>query len=590
MWPKVVSAGALALAAAGALSGEPARGGDLAAMSRAGTAPDPARARPDTVESLLANLSVREKAAQLVMAWIPGGMEPGSPALRRAERLVSAEGVGGLIVGKGDRARTEASLRRLQRVSRVPVLAGSDLEWGTGMRLLGATLLPHAMAVGAAGDTALAYAHGRATAVEARAAGLHLTFSPVLDVNVDPRNPVINTRAFGEDPALVAALGSAVVRGLQDGGLIAVGKHFPGHGDTDRDSHVTLPTIGASVARLDSVELVPFRAAIAAGVGGLMVGHIAVPALTGERTPASLSPAITTTLLRRRLGFDGLAFTDALNMAGVGGGRGSGATAVRAVRAGADMLLQPPEPARAIDAIVAAVASGEIGRARLDSSVRRILRAKQRAGLLGAELSPAAGDGGRAEWITPPAEVADSIAARSITLLRDRIAVVPLQPGRPVVSLAYEGTGVPGGANAALDRELRSLGASLTSVRLPRSRALEIADSLVARWGGAPDAPVVIVSSYRQAIPWASTLGLPAPVAEAIERMARALPVVHIAFGDPYVIASAPSAGAMMLAWSGLPSAQRATARALAGVAAIGGRSPITIEPLFARGVGIARD
>jgi beta-N-acetylhexosaminidase len=454
------------------------------------------------------------------------------------------------------------------------------------MRLLGATLLPTAMALTATGDTTLAYAHGRITAAEARAGGLHMALAPVLDVNVNPRNPIINTRSFGEDPQDVARFGAAVVRGLQDGGLLAVAKHFPGHGDTDQDSHLELPTIVAPRARLDSVELVPFRAAVQAGIGGIMVGHIAAPALGAVRTPASLSRAVTTTVLRGQLGFDGLVITDALNMAGVAREREASEIALRAVIAGADILLQPTDPEAAIDAIAEGVSRGDFPRSRLDASVRRILRAKARAGLIGTRptLARAPTDSS----LPAAEELADSIAARSITLLRDAAGLLPARSGTPIVSLTYAGgVSVPGGASEAFDATLRSAGLHVERLTLPARTATMMTDSLIGAWADTPTAPLVILSSYSQPVPWRGSLGLPDAVMASAERLARRTPVVHVAFGSPYVTASVPSASTVILAWSGLPAAQRAAAHAILGVRPTTGRLPISLLPEYALGHGL---
>lgn len=537
------------------------------------------------IDVLLGRMSVREKAAQMVMPWVPGGLEPGSRAYRRAEQWVTSQHVGGFIVGKGDRDATARAIRALQRRSRVPLLIATDLEWGAGMRLLGATLLPTAMAVAATGDTALAYAHGRVAAAEARAAGLHMALAPVLDVNVNPQNPIINTRSFGEDAHSVARFGAATVRGLQDGGMIAVAKHFPGHGDTDQDSHLGLPIITASRARLDSVELVPFRAAVQAGIGGIMVGHIAAPALGGGRTPASLSRAVATTVLRGQLRFDGLVITDALNMAGVTRDHEPSEIALLAVKAGADILLQPTNPEIAIDAIAEGVARGEISRARLDASVRRILRAKERAGLLGTR--PATHQSVADRSLPSASEIADSIARRSITLLRDSAGLLPVDTARRIVSLVYAGgTSVPGGPNDTFDATLRRGGMRVDRLTLSSRTAAAVADSLLRAWDTVASVPLVILSSYSQPVPWRGSLGMPAVVTESMERIARRAPTVHVAFGDPYVITSVPSAGTAMVAWSGIPAVQRAAARVILGAAVAPGRLPISLPPEYELGHG----
>ena len=529
----------------------------------------------ERIDSILARMTLREKAAQMVMPWIEGGLEPGTAAYRRAERLVTVHRVGGLIVGKGSRARTASSLARLQQRSKVPLLIGADLEWGAGMRLLGGTLLPVAMALGAAGDSALAYAHGRATAVEARASGINMVFAPVLDVNTDPRNPIINTRSFGADPDAVARLGVAVSRGLRDGGVLAVGKHFPGHGATDSDSHVALPTVAANRARLDSIELVPFRAVAKDRIGGLMTAHIALPAITGDHVPATLSRRITTGIIRDDLRYDGLIITDALNMAAVTKSGTAASVAVGAVRAGADILLQPPNAEAAIDAIIAGVRRGAISSARIDASVRRILRAKGRLtnrSAIASRVDPA---------------LADTIAARSITLLRDSTPL-PLPRDKRVLSLVYSAVAVPGGPSDALDFTLRGAGVDLVRRTLPTRRAALVADSLLAAWQEG-SAPLVLVSTYAHPVAGAKTTGLPAPVAASLERIARATPTIHVVFGDPYVAADVPSARTVLLAWSGIPAAQRAAARALLGTQSLGGRSPVPIAAAYPLGAGLDR-
>jgi beta-N-acetylhexosaminidase len=239
------------------------------------------------------------------------------------------------------------------------------------------------MGLGRHGDERLAYELGRVTAIEARAAGVHVVFAPVVDVNNNPGNPIINTRSYGADPALVARMAAAHVRGLQEHGVVATLKHFPGHGDTSVDSHVDLPFISVDRDRVEQIELPPYRAAFAAGANAVMTAHISFPSLTGDSVPATLHPALVGGLLRTDLGFSGLVFTDALDMGAIVKGYGSGLAAVLAVKAGADVLLQmlPEDVPVVIDAVVRAVESGEVTEARLDESVLRILRTKQAAGL-----------------------------------------------------------------------------------------------------------------------------------------------------------------------------------------------------------------
>src|SRR5256712_97091 len=281
-----------------------------AATARHQAAPSPGAA---SVDSLLGTLTVRQKAAQLVMPFLPGAYTAlDDSEFQVAARWVDSLEVGGVIVSVGSPFDIAAKLNTLQQRSRLPLLVSADLEWGAGMRLLGGTAFPMVMAVGATGEPRDAYAIGGAAAIEGRAGGIHVNFAPDADLNNNPLNPIINVRAFGEDPRAVARLVQEYVRGLQDHGMLATLKHFPGHGDTRQDSHIGLPVITADYLRLDSLELVPFRAGIAAGAGAVMSAHIAFPAFTGSDEAADLSGAVLTGLLRDSLHFQGLVVTDAL--------------------------------------------------------------------------------------------------------------------------------------------------------------------------------------------------------------------------------------------------------------------------------------
>ncbi|HJU65162.1 MAG TPA: glycoside hydrolase family 3 protein, partial [Gemmatimonadaceae bacterium] len=525
-----------------------------------GTPPD----TPDTssVERALAELTLREKAAQMVMPWIPGGSELTGGDLRRAEQLVRQQRVGGFIVGKGEAAITARSLRRLQELSKVPLLIAADLESGPAMRLLGGSLFPSHMALGATRDTMLAYAQGRATALEGRLAGVHMAFAPVADVNVNPLNPIINTRSFGENPEQVAEMVAAFVRGLQDGGMLAVTKHFPGHGDTRTDSHLALPVVRVDRARLDSVELVPFRRAIAVGVAGVMTAHIALPRITGRAVPATLSRRITNDILRRDLGFTGLVVTDALNMAGVRGYE-QPEIVLRAIEAGADILLQPTDTRLAVNAIVEGVRSGRISQARVDASARRILAAKARVDASRDDAVPA---DSLATIRAHHAALAAEINARAITLLRDERSAIPIPASDTIVSVVV-GDGSARAPGDAFDRTLRASGRTVEAARVP-SRArpvdLERATECALR-----DGRILIVSSYVQASPGRGAVGLPSRVVQWLKELSKQRPVIFVAFGDPYVARGLDSVPTVVMAWSISPSAQEAAARAVTGEAKI---------------------
>jgi len=574
-----------------------------AAQGRGATRPSSLDARASRwADSTLRTLSLRDKAAQMVWPWMLGDFTPvQSPAWRRMEALVAEQRVGGVIVSLGSPTEIAAKLNALQRAARIPLLVSADLETGAAYRarggyatpnaidLGGATMFPPQMAIGATGDTALAYAMGRATAVEGRAMGIHVAFAPVLDVNNNPDNPVISVRSFGEDPRAVARLGAAFLRGVQEHGMLATAKHFPGHGDTRSNSHLELARVDATRARLDSVELLPFRAAIAAGVDAIMSFHGNVPALDDSGMPATLSRRVMTELLRDSLGFGGLAISDALDMRGVLAQVGAAEATKRVVEAGIDVLLMPADVEGTIDAIVAGVREGRYTEARLDRSVRRLLEAKARLGLPRHRtvsldsVRVALGD-------SATLAAAQDAAQRSITLVKDSLALLPLgrlNPGARVLSVTYARR--PDlSAGVAFNAELRGKFTALRAEwvdaeqeRVDYWRLLQTADS----------ADVVIVGYYDSVSPsQATTVNAPGAFANFVRQLTDrgARPVV-VSFGTPYFLRQIPSTPAYVLAWGTWPVSQTAAARALLGLAPITGRLPITIPAVAALGSGERR-
>ena len=373
------------------------------ASAPAALALSPSTPLPEThrrwIDRTLASMTLRERVAQMVMVWVLGDYTNArEPGFLKLVEQVQQERIGGLVMSLGSPIEVADKVNSLQRVAKIPLLVASDVEPGLG-RLEGgvfvtsvysagsATVLPSNMAIGAADSEADAETMGRITGLESRAIGIHMAFAPVVDVNNNPANPVINTRSFGEDPRRVAALSAAFVRGLQREGVAATAKHFPGHGDTDVDSHLGLPVINVPRSRLDEIELVPFRAAIDAGLAGMMTAHIALPVAYGDSTPATLSSRMMRGLLRDTLRFRGLTVTDAMTMEGIAKGYGVEESSIRSVEAGDDILLMPPDVRRAITAIVGAVESGRIPAIRIDESVRRILELKLRTGAIARPMA-----------------------------------------------------------------------------------------------------------------------------------------------------------------------------------------------------------
>lgn len=569
-------------------------------------------------DSVLMTLSPRDRAAQLVWPQVFADYVANqSPGWERLTQLIGTQHVGGFVMSIGSPLETVAKINAMQKLSAVPLLIGADYEAGAGFRtrggyflpnaiyLGGATLFPQQMALGATRDTNLAYEQGRVTAIEGRAVGVHLAFAPVLDVNNNPNNPVIGPRSFGEDPGLVAAFGSALIRGLQQNGMLATGKHFPGHGDTDRNSHLAVTEVNASRARLDSVELVPFRSAVASGLAAVMTFHGVIPALDTSPLPATLSPTVMRGLLRREMGFDGLLITDALDMTGVlarvrpgnqptsmvTGAYGTFdspglAEVVKlAIEAGNDVLLMPADVAAAIDAVVAGVQEGRFTQARVDSSVRRLLLHKHALGLHRDRFA----DIDRARAVVGTAanlELADRIAQRSITLARDSIQIVPipLSAARRARVLSITVAARPDlGAGSTFDTELRR------SVDV-RSHWVDAADPAtgMARVAALADsADYVIIGSYVGQGTRVADVNAPAPMVDLVRNALLRNPrTIVVAFGNPYFLQQVPFVPAYLIAWSGFPPSQRAAARALLGVADISGRLPITIPPALRLGDG----
>ena len=550
------------------------------------------------VDSTLATLSLRQKVGQLIMPWVLGDYTAlNTPEFDRIRDLVQTQEVGGIVMSLGAPLEFAQKVNMMQAMARVPLLISSDVEHGAAMRLsagwalpyqiqLGrATEFPQPMAFGAADDEKLAYELGRITALESRAAGIDVAFAPIVDVNINPANPIINTRSFGADPKLVARMAAADLRGMQEAGLQATAKHFPGHGDVSTDSHLGLPILTITRARADTVELVPFRAAIAAGVSSIMSAHIAFPAITGDTVPATLTPKLLTGLLRQDLGFKGVVYTDALDMGGIVTKYGPAQAAVLAVKAGADVLLMPPDVPAALSAVEAAVQSGQIPQARLDASVRRILEAKAQAGLDHSRFV----DLNRMPAIVGiPAHlaVADRAAQEGLTVGEDKGHLLPVLPGRRVLSIVYSDDDNPLNGRtfqAALAKRLGSVRTAYVDTRTPQAAL----DSLLV---AADDVDVVFFSPFVQWRDHKGSIYMNGHVADLIQKLAAKKPTIVTSFGNPYILSQFPDVGTYVLAWGPEDVVQEAAVRGLTGLAPITGRLPIPIPPFLPLGGGVRVD
>ena len=537
------------------------------------------------VAQTLKKMTLEEKLGQLLLVYYFGGfVSTESDPYRQLLRQVEQNRVGGFVVQtRGtplgyDRSQvypTAVLANQLQSHAKIPLLIGADFERGTAMRLEEGTSFPYAMGVAATRSPQDAYTVGKITALEARAVGVHWVFAPVADVNSNPENPIINTRSFGEDPQRVAEFVAAFVRGVEESGALATAKHFPGHGDTSTDSHVDLPIVRGDRARLNQVELVPFRAAIAAGVSTIMTGHLAVPAIEPDPDiPATLSPGVLTDLLRKQLGFDGIVVTDALDMGRVTQHYSPAEAAVRAILAGADVLLVPPVPDAALAALRDAVASRRIPISRIDEAVTRVLRAKARLGLYKqklVDLTAVSAQFGRPEFTRQAQDIAD----RGITLLRDTAHLLPLDPTRPTRALLVVVSGDPDPyPGEDFERELRW--------RMDQLEVLR-ADTRFAGVNGVKLPPpesydVAIAALFVRVADRKGTVRLPDDQAALVDRLlATRKPMVVVCFGSPYLIARFPTAGTWLAAFSTFDVVQRAAARALFGQVAVGGHLPVSM-------------
>lgn len=539
--------------------------------------PVPATLPQPSADSLLATLTVPQKVGQVIVPWLSGAYSAlDDSTFLEAARWVDSLQVGGIIVSVGSPFDIAAKLNVLQSRSRLPLLISADLEWGAAMRITGATAFPQIMAAGATGRPEDAYTIGSAAAIEGRAVGIHVNFAPDADLNNNPLNPIINTRSFGEDPKAVGQLVRAYVRGLHDHGMLATLKHFPGHGDTEVDSHLGLPVITAGYARLDTLELIPFREGIDGGADIVMSAHIAFPAITGSEEPGTLSRAVLTGLLRDSLHFRGLVVTDALMMGAIVTKYGAGEATVRAFLAGSDLLLYPSNPDSAFAAMNAAVQNGRISMARLDSSVHRVLEIKSRLGLFTqryASLSGIMATVGAKRFQT----AAQDLAVRALTLVRDSTGTLTrLRATRSRMALIAYADEFNGSVGQHLSEVLRQNGDTVDYFRLwPMSGTLsyDSARTVINR------NPVAVFAANVKPISFRGNIALPDSLARMIQTTDALRPTMLVSFGSPYLLNQTPEVKTYLVAWSGIRSAERAAARAILGLSPVGGHLPIRVPP-----------
>lgn len=535
------------------------------------------RAIEESVQQTLASLSLAEKAGQLFVSWSLSRKDGDNH--EKMLRWVEDVGLGGVILSLGTTGDAAALIPKLQAKAKVPLLLASDFEGGVWWRLKGATELGNQMLVGASRSEDLAEAMGRVTGREAKALGFHWVFAPVLDVNSNPDNPIINVRSFGEDPELVGQFGRAFARGVRESGVLSCGKHFPGHGDVDSDSHLALPTVPGDRERLMRVELAPFRAAARDGLESVMTGHLAVPGLGEDpKVPATLSRKILHDVLREQLGFTGLVVTDALDMGGVKNALPPGEVAVRALLAGADVLLMPPDPLLARQAVIDAVNGGRVPMARLDDAVRRILEAKHKVGLFSGRGQVASD--WRAQLRTDESEaIADEIAEQGLVLVRNRDGALGKlrKPLGKAVSVTL--VDKDDGNDSTVGMRWRG-----DSVRLSdRSSAAEIAAAIAQ----IKAADQVVVSLFVKVRELVGGIGLPTNLQPVLKALRDEQQVAVVSFGSPYVIRGLPQADVFVAAFATTRRVQLMAQRLLRS-GTFRGRLPVGIPGVAQAGFGLS--
>jgi len=538
-------------------------------------------------EKTLKSLSLREKIAQLVQIRVPGKfINRRSPEFQAIKDQIQKNHVGGVVLFAGNVYESAILLNELQNLSKLPLLVAADSERGLSFRIADTTSFPWTMAIGAAGSEQYAYQQGLVTGQESRALGVHWIFAPVLDVNNNPENPVINIRSFGEDPALVGRLGSAFIRGAKQAGVLTTAKHFPGHGDTSKNSHLALAVVGSDLARLQAVEFVPFKNAIEAGVDSIMTAHVAVPNLTDSpELPATLSSKILTDILRNKLKFDGLIVTDALEMGGITSSYWCGLAAVRALQAGADVLLLPANATVAINEVERAVRRGDISENRIDRSVRKILNSKSRLGLQHNRTVPLGRIG---EIVASPqsAQLAQDIADHSIAVVKDDSHLLPVNPlnNTRVFSLVLA-SDLESSPGAAFQAEMRR---HFTTVRTAWGNARTSEELLANIDKYISDSDLIVCSTLVRLNSDQDTIALPQGQQLIIKKLAVSKkPFIWITFGNPYVLPLVPDAGTYLCAFSYSDVSQVAAAKALAGEIAVTGKMPVSIPGHIKAGDGL---
>lgn len=529
------------------------------------------------VEKTLSKMTLEEKAGQIVFPAVNAYyMSRDSNEYRRIEKLVKERHVGGLIFFLGEPYDQAIITNKMQAIAKIPLLISADFEHSVSMRLDRAAPFPKIMALGAVDDTNLTYEMAKAIAKEGRAIGVHHNYAPVSDVNNNPLNPIINIRSFGESPDLVAKHSKAFLRGLQENGMVATSKHFPGHGNTSIDSHLDLPVIDVSLDSLYKVELYPFIESINSGVMSIMVGHLSVPAIDSTKNlPSSLSKRIVTDLLKKQLGFKGLIVTDAMNMHGVVNYFSTADATIKAIQAGIDCILFPDDPDEAIDAIIKSVKSGIITEERLNQSIRKILLTKKWLGLHKnkfIDLDKLFETVGRREHHM----LARKISRKAITCVKNEFNLIPLNQS-PTINYSHIIIidSKSNDAGELFDTELKRRLTNYNSIKINLS---SVEDDFINALEIAKKSNKIIISVYSRVRSYKGTIRLHDKHMELINSLISLnIPTVMISHGNPYLLMEFPQVNAYINNYGDTKYLQTASVEALFGEIQIQGKLPVSI-------------
>ncbi len=528
------------------------------------------------VENIISQMTLEEKAGQLVFPHAYGRyMSTDSPDYQRLVRLVKEKKVGGLIFFLSNIYDQAILTNKMQELAEVPLLISADFERGVAQRAVDATLFPYNMGVGAADDEELTYQMGKVIAEEGRALGVHQNYAPVADVNNNPFNPIINVRSFGEDVDLVQRLSNAFLKGIQEGGMIATSKHFPGHGNTDTDSHRSLPTINGAKQDLWKTELAPFKSNIENGVMSFMIGHLDVPAFDDKKIPSTLSKNIVTDLLQNEMRFNGLIVTDAMGMRAITNSYTTAEATVLALKAGNDAILFPNNPEESIDAIIGAVKKGELTEERLEHSIRKILLAKKWVGLDKNKLIDlneiANKVGVNAHWDT-----AKKLARKSITLVKNDDSIIPVSAvaSKSFLNISLLDSRMPGAEryfNSLLSQRLTKFNSAVLLLNSTE-------DDYKAATEAAKNSDVIFLSVYLKVRAYEGNLGLTDRQAQLVKDLLKLnKPVVFTSHGNPYILSLFPEVKTYLCNYGDTEVSEQALAEAIFGEIEIQGRLPISI-------------